>query len=58
MWNFCQNYVGKIKQLSVTIFELIGYKPAAAEKHQEKEMLDKEANTEKTIADGKRETSF
>lgn len=37
LWNFCQNYLGKIKQLSVTVCERIGYKPAASEKHQEKD---------------------
>lgn len=49
---------GEKKQLLVKFFELIGYKPTAAEKHQEKKMLDKEANTEKSIADGRREVSF
>lgn len=42
----------------VKFFELIGYKPASAEKHQEKNTLDKEANTEKSITDGRREVSF
>lgn len=49
---------GEKKQLLVKFFELIGYKPAAAEKHQEKNTLDKEANTEKSITDGRREVSF
>lgn len=57
--NFCQSYLaGGGEQLLVKFFELIGYKPTAAEKHQEKKMLDKEANTEKSIADGRREVSF